>query len=237
MGKPIDPVADLRGRLQSVARSKVRGCVRTWWDDHGLGEHPATVGKRVALALIEQPQRSDKLAGIAVLHDQLGAHLRSTDLAAFAQLFSRGHLAEPTTVDPFISKVLVTLLDRAPGRRDVVRTLVQWRSADTTWQRRAACLAFTKLAPHGDAASPNLVEQVLIICTTVVWSHEEPDQTAVGCVLRELSRAEPARIERFVRKHALLMSKACAKHAVAKFPASLRAELLAHCKSARSLRS
>jgi len=238
---PMDPVADLKVRLarergtESVQITKVRTCVRTWWNDHGLGEHPAAVGKRVALALIEQPLIEAKLAGILVLQD-LGSQLRSSDLTAFARLFASGHLADGNVVDWFIMRVLVTLLDRPPGRRDVARALAQWRGAETIWQRRAACLAFIKLAPGGDRALPGLTDHVLAICGTVVWSHERYDQTAVGCVLRELARAEPVRVEAFFRRHALLMSKECARHAVAKLPAPLRTELLAHHKRATSLR-
>jgi 3-methyladenine DNA glycosylase AlkD len=255
---PIDPVADLKLRLahestdqarafwtrylrgtgmfHGVPMAKVRTCVRAWWNDHGLADHPAAVGKRVALALIEQPMMEDKLAGILVLQDLLGTHLRSSDVPAFARLFANGHLADWNVVDWFVMKVLVTLLDRPQGRREAARVIAQWRTADTTWQRRAACLAFVKLAPRGEAALPGLTEHILTICTTVVWSHERFDQTAVGCVLRELSRAEPERVEAFIRRYALLMSKDCARHAVAKFPQPLRGELLAHHKRATTLR-
>jgi len=130
----------------------------------------------------------------------------------------------------------VTLLDRPQGRREVVRAIAQWRTAETVWQRRAACLAFVKLAPQGDRAVAGLTDTVLSICGNVVWSSERHDQTAVGCVLRELARAEPERVEAFVRRHALLMSKECARYAVAKLPAALRAELLVHHKRATSLR-
>jgi len=252
-----DPIADLKLRLRreqtdqarafwtrylkgadnfhGVPMAKVRSCVRTWWTDHELDTHPTAVGKRVAIALIEQPMVEEKLAGILLLQDY-GTHLRAADLAAFAKLFTAGRLAEWNVVDWFIMKVLVTLLDRPHGRREVTRQLANWRNAESKWQRRAACLAFVKLAPQGDAALPGLTDQVLTICGTVVWSHERHDQTAVGGVLRELSRAEPSRVEAFVRRHALLMSKECVRHAVAKFPVTLRAELLAHHKRATSLR-
>jgi 3-methyladenine DNA glycosylase AlkD len=255
---PLDPVADLTVRLtrettedgrafwsrrlesggatnhvHGVAITKVRACVRAWWVDHDFGDHPAVVGKRVALALLEQPMIEDKLAGIVVLQDFLGAQLRSSDLPAFARLFANGHLANWTVVDWFIMKVLVTLLDRATGRREAARAIAQWRGAETVWQRRAACLAFIKLAPLGD---PAITEHVLAICATVVWSYERHDQTAVGCILRELSRAEPGRVEAFFRRYALLMSKECARQAVAKFHVPLRSELLAHHRQATSLR-
>jgi len=178
----------------------------------------------------------DKLAGILILQELLGDQLRAGDLPAFAHLFAAGHLADFHLVDWFTMKVLVTLVDRVPGRADTARAVAQWRLADTPWQRRAACLAFTKLAPHGDREHPGLTELVLLVCATVVWSHERLDQTAVGWVLRELSRAEPARVEAFYRRHARLMSKACARAAVAKLPPDQRAELLAHHKRATSLR-
>lgn len=259
MGKPrvpIDPVADLRRRLAAeqgdgthgywsryirgtpqVPMARVRSCVRNWWDEHGLAEHPTVVGKRVALALIEQPATEDKLSGILILQELLGTHLRSSDLAAFAKLFVRGHLADTTVVDWFALKVLATLLDRSSGRTECARTIAQWRAADSIWQRRAACIAFTRLAASGDTALPGLADLIFVIAATVVWSGERDDQTAVGWVLRELSRAEPDRVEAFFRKHALLMSKECARHATAKFPPERRKQLLAHHHRVTSLQT
>jgi len=240
MGKPrvpIDPVADLTRRLARASgppAARVRVCLRGWWDEHGLAEHPGAVGKRIALALLEQPALESKLAGIAVLHE-LAAQLRASDLPTFARLFVRGNLADWKVVDQFGVKILATLLERGPGRSEAARAIAQWRAAETIWQRRAACVAFTRLAATGETVLPGLPEIVLTVCATVVWSHERYDQSAVGWVLRELSRAEPARVAQFFRKHALLMSKECARTAVAKYPPDLRAELLAHHKRATSL--
>jgi 3-methyladenine DNA glycosylase AlkD len=255
---PRDPVADLKRRLaragndrarafwtryvRGVARfrgvpmSKVRTCVHRWWDDHGFDGHPATVGKRIALALIEEPMTEDKLAGILVLQELLGEQLRAADLPAFARLFANGHLGDWNIVDWFCMKVLATLLAREPGRAEVVRTLAQWRTADTIWQRRASCISFAKLAARGDAEVPGLTSTILTVCATVVWSHERFDQTAVGWVLRELSRAEPVRVETFFLRHARLMSNECARYVTARFPPEQRAEMLAHHKRATTWR-
>lgn len=256
----LDPVADLKRRLgreatdkarafwtrylrgsakfRGVTMAKVRACTHRWWTEHELGTHPATVGKRIALALIEQTMTEDKLAGIIVLHEILGDQLRSTDLPSFGRLFTRGHLADWNVVDWFSVKVLATLVDRAPGdtRTEVAHAIGQWRTADTVWQRRASCVAFAKIAMQGEGAFPGFCDLVFKICGTVVWSHQRFDQTAVGWVLRELSRAEPRRVETFFRRYALLMSKECARYAVAKLSPEVRAELLALHKRATSLR-
>src|SRR5689334_14184869 len=135
---PLDPVADLKrrlsrevtekaraswerylggsGRFRGVSIGKVRSCVDAWWVDHGLDRHPASVGKRIALALIEQRMTEDKLAGIIVLQVMLADQLRASDLAAFAKLFTGGHLAEWNVVDWFCERVLVPLLEREVGR-------------------------------------------------------------------------------------------------------------------------
>jgi 3-methyladenine DNA glycosylase AlkD len=220
-------------RYRGVPLARVRAVANTWWRDHGFDGHPAAVGKCVALALIEQPDVEDKLAGILVLHEILGAHLRPADLHTFAHLFDGGHLANPYVVDWFCVKVLGTMLAEPAA----ARVIAEWRAAETTWQRRAACVAFVGIAAKGDdAVGFPLADLVFTICAHVVWSPERGDQTAVGWVLRELARAEPVRVEAFFRKHALLMSKECARLAVAKYDADRRTDLMTHWKRATSLR-
>ncbi|CAN5916364.1 hypothetical protein BH11MYX3_BH11MYX3_16310 [soil metagenome] len=213
----------------------MRSIVRGWWSDHGLADHPATVGKRIALALLERKTIEDKLAAIIVLGELLGEQLRASDLPGFARLFVRRHLEDDVIVDAFSTRVLGTLLEREAGRDEVIRSLAQWRTAETIWQRRAACVAFARLAPLGDAV-PTLTDAILVLCASVVWSHEPFDQSGVALVLRELSRAEPVCVEAFIRRYARLMSKACARQAVSKLPAALRAELMADHRRATTIR-
>lgn len=232
----LDPVADLSRRLARRQSTALRTCVRRWWTDQGLGEHPPPVGKRIALALLEHTRADARQAGIIVLHELLADHLRASDLPTFEALFARGALADDSLVDWFGIKVLGTMLHRVRGRSEVARGIAAWRTADTMWQRRAACVAFTAVAPQGDAALPGVVQLIFSLCSTVVWSPDSIDQTAVGWLLRELSRAEPTRVEAFVRRHARFMSRECVRQAVEKLPAARQQDLLAHWKRATTLR-
>jgi 3-methyladenine DNA glycosylase AlkD len=63
------------------------------------------------------------------------------------------------------------------------------------------------------------------VCSTVLWSAERVDQTAVGWLLRELSRAEPTRVEAFVRRHARFMSRECIHQAVENLTAARQRDL------------
>jgi 3-methyladenine DNA glycosylase AlkD len=157
-------------------------------------------------------------------------------IAAFEAVFARGDLADPALADQLGVHVIGALLLRTRGRAraEAARSLAAWRNAESMWQRRAACAAFTVLAPQGDAALPNLAQLIFTICSTVVWSLERVDQTAVGWLLRELSRAEPIRVEAFVRRHARFMSRECVRQATELL--APQAELLAHWKRATTIR-
>ena len=235
----LDPVADLGRRLaqrRDAAPAALRGCVLRWWRDQDLAEHPAAVTKRIAIALLEREDAEAKLAAIVLLHELLADHLRASDLVAFEPLFATGALADAAVVDSFGVKVLGTMLSRVRGRFEVARALAAWRNAETMWQRRAACAAFTVLAPQGDAACAGLTQLIFTLCSTVVWSPEQGDQTAVGWLVRQLSRAEPTRVEAFVRHHARFMSRECVRQAVEALPAARQKDLLAHWRRATTLR-
>jgi 3-methyladenine DNA glycosylase AlkD len=229
----LDPVADLRRRLPKRGRRSVRAVTLQWWRDQRLAEHPAVVGKRIALALVEQRSTELRNAGIVALSELLAEDLRVGDVPAFGGLVEG--LTDGAVVDAFAIKVLGTLLRRVHGRPDVARALAQWRLAESAWQRRAACVAFTTLASRGDSALPGLPQLVFTLCSTVLWSRDRADQTAAGWLLRELSRAEPTRVEAFVRRHARFMSREAIRHAIEKLPASRQEDLLAHWKRATTL--
>jgi hypothetical protein len=237
----LDPIADLRRRLAGRpgvrrATRSLRSTVERWWAEQGLAEHPASVGKRIGLALLEQTGADDKQAGVLVLAELLGDELRVADVAAFASLFEAGWLVDGTLVDAFAVKVLGTLLRRVRSRGEVTRALAQWRHAESPWQRRAVCVAFTSLAPQGDEAVAGFTQLAFTVCSTIVWSPDRIDQTGVGWLLRELSRAEPTRVEAFVRRHARFMSREAMRHSIEKLPAARQADLLAHWKRATTIR-
>ncbi len=231
----LDPVLDLSRRLARRQSTPLRASVLRWWSEQRLGDDPVTVTKRIALALLEHSHADTKLAGIVVLHELLADHLRASDLAAFEALFASGALADGDVVDWFAVKVLGTMLLGVRGRGDIARSLASWRNSETMWQRRAACVAFTALAPQGDAALPQLAQLIFTVCSTVVWSIDRVDQTAVGWLLRELSRAEPTRVEAFVRRHARFMSRECVRQAIEKLPAARQNDLVAHWRRATAL--
>ena len=95
------------------------------------------------------------------------------------------------------------LTDRVPWRTALPRYaelfdsgVAAWHKAENLWRARASAVAFVYLT--ADARFHDLIERS---CTTLIRRDERFAKTAVGWVLRELSRHDPARVERFVREY------------------------------------
>jgi hypothetical protein len=238
-----DPVADLKRRLKleglPASLAKVRRITKAWWKHHGFAKQietagTAEVGKRVGVILLEQSMAEAKRAGIVVLGELVGEHLHSLDLSAFASLLARDHVSGPVFVVPFAVRVLGRILERDDIREGAIYKLSQWRHAEKPWQRHAMCLAFLDLASRANEID-GVTEVILAICASVVWSIDPIDQSAVGVVLRALSRAEPARVVEFFLRYCRFMSRSCVRAAIAGYPPARREELLAHHKRATTL--
>jgi hypothetical protein len=215
-----DPAADLRRRARRAQGAELKAIARAWWRDHELGRVPVGSCRRIAAGLIDD---SPALA-IAVLQ-QLGEQLRVADLPLLARV---------AATDPrAIARLLALMLARDDGRAELAHAIADWRDAPTSAQRCAACGALASLAPRGDAAFAGFTALALSLCATIVWSHADDDQAAVGALLGKLAAAAPAHVDGFVRRYARLMSRPCARLAVAKLPA--RDELLAHHRRATSI--
>ncbi len=236
--RAADPVADLKRRLARTPHA-LRRTTRVWWKDHGFAEQIASagtaeVGKRVGIILMKQRAALVKRAGLVVLGELVGEHLHNLDLPALGALLHDGHLTD-ALVEPFAIRVLGRMLERDDIRMNAIYDLARWRHAETAWQRHAMCLAFLGLAPRARDI-PGLCEMIFAICSSVVWSIDEIDQRAVGRILRELSTAEPDRVEEFFIRYCRFMSKACARTVVSRYSPARRDELLAHYKRATTIR-
>ena len=88
----------------------------------------------------------------------------------------------------------------------MARAIAGWSDADDLWQRRAAAVAFVKVAPQPEEHFDGLTELVLEVCSANVRSDERFSQTSVGWLLRELARARPDAAEEWLAREGELLS-------------------------------
>lgn len=185
---------------------EVRRVVGPWWTSESLNAASATEQRSAALALFEGEHAEERLAGILVLAEHIGSDLGTHDLASFAPLFERGLLADWNLTDWFSVKVLAKMIRDDPDRPTTARAVAQWRSAAPLWQRRAACVAFVPLAKDGASSVPELPALVEAAADALVLDPARFAQTGVGWVMRELAKAEPARVQAFAERHLARLS-------------------------------
>jgi 3-methyladenine DNA glycosylase AlkD len=156
------------------------------------------------------------MAGVLVLAERLLPELTVADIDRLARPFAAGWIDDWSTCDWYCVKLLGPLVARSADPQPAAEAIAEWRLAERLWQRRAAAVSFVGLAPRGDDVYPGFVELLLTVCTANADDPARFSQTSVGWLLRELFRAEPERVERFVREHGDHMSAEARRAALAR---------------------
>jgi 3-methyladenine DNA glycosylase AlkD len=139
-----------------------------------------------------------------------------SDMPRFARLFDGGHIRDWNVCDWFCVKVLGPLVEQQG--QACARAILEWREANSVWQRRASVVAFVNLAREGDRNFPGSTEMVLDNCTYLLGSRERFAQTGVGWVLRELTRSDEERVIGFVEANLDRFSREALKNATKYLP-------------------
>ena len=205
---------DLKGWLREALQSHANPDTKAWWENYVKGSAPFMGVKMpvirdtlhqwhrqyvapvltmpaqldLALSLFDELYTEEKLAGTLFLQEILlpaGMLQPNRDGHRFAVLFAEGKIYDWNVCDWFCVKVLGPLI-REEGM-DWARQIADWRDAENLWQARASLVPFTKVA--ADRTYDLLVESS---CKVLIRREERFAKTAVGWVLREISRYDQA---------------------------------------------
>jgi len=166
----------------------VRRIVHQWYQESVDGRVEMAQQVDLALALFEGAYTENKLAGTLFLQEILlpaGALSWRRDVDRFAKLFDDGRIYDWNICDWFCIKVLGSLI-KENGLACAER-IAAWRSAENLWQARASLVAFVPVA--GDEAFYPLV---VTSCASLIARPERFAKTAVGWILREISKYDEA---------------------------------------------
>lgn len=189
-------------RFRGVPMAAIRTAVRTLWHTEQLSGWPTPQLLALAQHWIGQPLSEDKLAGTLLIAEQLAGRLTLADGHVLARPLAEGKLADWSSCDWYATKALHAYLTANPQQLPARAELVAgWSAAANLWQRRAAVVAFVKLAPQSPPPFPGFVELLLAACANNLVSPDRFAHTGPGWLLRELSRSHPDQVARFVKAH------------------------------------
>eukprot|EP00051_Salpingoeca_urceolata_P025475 m.458787 g.458787 ORF g.458787 m.458787 type:complete len:455 (+) comp20337_c2_seq38:1686-3050(+) len=214
--------ASFRGLKMPV----VRACVKTFVRDHShtpeLGDRRARLA--FALDMIRLPLTEDKLAGMILIkeHDSLPV---PADLPRLLALYEANLLADWNVCDWFCYRVLHPMVER--HGETVIKAVAHWVSSPNLWARRAACVAFVRIAKNGNSNFDGFAQLMLDTAETalVVGGRDASGrfaQTGAGWMLRELALGSPDAVKGFLRRQAGLFTREGMRYATEKMAAGDR---------------
>jgi 3-methyladenine DNA glycosylase AlkD len=167
-----------------------------------LHDHPHLDLEAFATRLLYSDYIEDRLAGMIVYQKVLIPNDHMTHekvLAVCENLFKDGVVTWWNTCDWLCMRVLAPLLLRE--RTVIAPTLRAWSNASNVWQRRSSLVPYIKYAKAPEALYDTCREDLLTNASRVITSPERFDQTAVGWLLREVGKTDPATLHTFVHQN------------------------------------
>jgi len=212
--------------FRGVKMAGIRAALHNWLATEEIQAMPVEAQKALALDLIRQQHTEDKLAGMLFLQEVLlpaQAIHWPNDVPRFAGLFEAGHIYDWNSCDWFCVRVLGPLAEQQGEA--CARAIAGWQEADNLWQRRAAGVAFVNLAARGEENFAGFTGMLLDVCAATVAHRERFAQTGTGWVLRELWRAAPEQVVRFIETHLGQFTSEGLRYATEKMPPHLKTRL------------
>jgi 3-methyladenine DNA glycosylase AlkD len=203
-------------RFFGVAAPEIRRIARETWltRRHVWSVRDAT---RCCDLLIRQPELEGKSVGVLVLERWHREFPRSLLRRARGWL-GAGHCASWAAVDLVAPTLLTPLIVRYP---EMERQVASWTRARSLWVQRAAAVTFVPLARHGQS-----LDSAYAVATNLLSHRHDLIHKAVGWLLREAGKTDPARLERFLLAAGPRVPRTTVRYAIERFPPTKRARLL-----------
>ena len=227
-------------QLQAVADPKVAAQAQVYFkaheEVHFLGVNAPNV-RQIERALFQQIKGQWTLAEACAFSDVLLQDRRQEVKTVGILLLARFHKSfVPELFDQFATwlgqnlcanwaltdalsgYVIALLLRRCP---ELLPRLTVWTQAENLWVRRAAAVSLVPLARKGEH-----LEVAYDIATRLFPYPEDLIHKAVGWLLRDAGKTDPARLQTFLLKHGSRIPRTTLRYAIERFPASERKRLL-----------
>jgi 3-methyladenine DNA glycosylase AlkD len=174
---------------------QVRNLVKDWYQKNHLKDLAINEQIEIALMLIQSDFAEDKLAGILYLelylYDRVDWQIM---LPRYQELYDRGAVFDWSTNDWFCMRVFGPTI--ATYGAECADRFSDWSTATNLWQARASIVAFVKVA--ADRTYDDQLDRSMAI---LIQRSERFAKTAVGWVLREISKHDRDLAIAFIDRH------------------------------------
>jgi 3-methyladenine DNA glycosylase AlkD len=200
----------------NVGTAAMRDMARTIYRVH-RDAWSVTDALRFADALIADRHLEVKSVGIELLA-RYRREFTPGLLPAWKRWLARNDSANWATTDAMCGALIGPLIASHPP---LVARVAGWAGDRNLWVRRASAVSLVGLARKGVA-----LEAAYGVARRLHADREDLIQKAVGWLLREAGKTDPARLERYLRQHGPEIPRTTVRYAIERFPAKKRLDLL-----------
>ena len=194
--------------FRGVGIPQNRELLEQWRREHSLDEWSLEEQLEIALGFFREKMAEDKLAGVLYLQNYLYDKLAWQDLLQrYEELYQAELIFDWNICDWFSVRVLGPTI-KMHGF-DCGAAIADWRSAEYLWRARSSVVPFVNLASESQYYP--LIEKS---CTTLIKRDERFAKTAVGWILRDISKHDEKYSLSFIQDHLTFFSRESLKNAL-----------------------
>ena len=198
-------------KYRGVEIPTIRTELKAWSKDEDIDKLPLDTQLDLALSFFEEDYAEDKLAGILFLQLYLYDKFDYEDLLLrFESIFENGYIYDWSVCDWFCTRVLRQMIKT--NGRECAEAISKWNTSKNVWQARCSVVAFTTLTKDNQYTSLLLKSNAKLI-----KREERFAKTAVGWILRELSKVDKQIVVNFIAEYRPYFSRESHENAIKYF--------------------
>ena len=205
--------------FRGVGIPKIREELKQWRAKEQIDILPLNDQLDLALSFFAEKYAEDKLAGVLFLQYYLYNKFDwKLLISRFEEIFNNEYIYDWNVCDWFCVRVLGPMIKE--NGMPCAKAISRWNNSKNLWQARASVVAFANYTKHSEY-------KLLMLgsCSKLIRREERFAKTAVGWILRELSKTDKKAVMLFIEKYARYFSKESLENGIKKLSLSEKEKL------------
>ncbi len=198
-------------KYRGVELPTIRSELKEWYREENIEQFSLNEQLELALYFFEEDYAEDKFSGILFLqlylYDKFDFPVL---LSKFEILFKKELIYDWSVCDWFCTRVLRNMI-KVHGM-ECAKAISEWNTAENVWQARCSVVAFTNINKE------NQYTHLILESNSILIQREERfAKTAVGWLLREISKIDQSIVVDFIKQYGQHFSKESLENAIKYF--------------------
>lgn len=212
--------------FRGVGIPQNRELLAEWRKSNGIDKWSLEEQLELALAFFNEPIAEDKLAGILFIQNFLYNKLPwETLLGRYEEIYEKKLIFDWNICDWFCVRVLGVIIKE--NGEQCAKAIASWKDAEYLWQARSSVVPFVNLA-----SDSNYYPYIQEACAVLIDREERFAKTAVGWVLRDISKHDKKFVISFVEDNLKSFSRESLGNALKYYEKDKKNEYLQELKKA-----